>query len=245
VPALRPPLDPDPLAIPRPRPPAPSAEKLEARGGPGWSVRSPGEDARPPAVDDTPLEEPTALRASATRGLSPRVCRIIITAVVAVATVLTGVVVFGWFGTPRHITRPTAIGNMTWLTAAPNDAQRALTDQGWTQVTGGVYGNDGKRHLTLLAGRPPRATADDDAFLDGFAAGLKQAGYAFDPAAASRLNNAGTAYSCGPATGAAGRLSLCVWSDGDVVGVVIDTVGASTLQTYSEALQARAAVERE
>ena len=215
-------------------------------GGKGWHVRRTAREIAMAEARNAAAREAVAL-ATARRQARRRRRLLIAGAAIALVGVAAPIIVPRVMSAlnPVHtVARPAAIGSMTLLDAAQTDAARSLVSQGWTHVISGTYGQSGQSQLTLLAGRPPAPTTDDSAFLSGFAGGLKKNGYTFDPAAATQFNNYGTPYSCGAATGANATLSLCVWSDGDVVGLVIDTSGASTAQTYGEAVQARAAVER-
>ena len=164
--------------------------------------------------------------------------------VVAVAVIVVIVSRFGASQTTVHnLALPQQVGSLPLIGDTATAAQQALAAEGWTAVAAGGYGS-GQGQLLVIVGRPATAATDTGALLAGLQAPLVQQGFVFNASTATTTGSAGGAtYTCGPASAPSGQLSICVWNDGDAVGVLVDYSGATLTQVRDLTQQARTAAE--
>jgi hypothetical protein len=214
--------------------------KREVRGGDRPSHEKPPAPAPAPATAQAGQPSRALPRVGARRGIGG----LLLLVLAAGAVLLLGRMLFGWLNSSHTLTSPQRIGALVRVNASTLGQERALVDEGWSAVHGGAYGGAGLTQLVVLAGHPPAGVSDTGQFAHALAEQLVPEGLVFNPKTATGDETGGANFVCGPAAAANGLLAVCAWSDGDVVGVVVDYSGEPLSQTHARAAAGRAAFER-
>jgi len=248
-------------------PDLPGMTVVVGSGGPGWNLRD-REDAErlraggpqpPPAwstrsspasgIDRSAWTVPAAPRAR--RRITRRTVAGGLLSVILAAILVIAVVEWATGSARAHtITTPHAVGSLAPIStpataAVKQQMQKVMQVYGATRVVSGVYGAGGHPTLVVLLAQGAGIEATGDEFFNDFSSGLKTQGVTVDTKATVDMTADGSNFICSPATRPAplSAVSLCGWSDGDTIGLVMDVSGQSVAATLREAEAARSAGE--
>ena len=214
------------------------------QGTPGWSPRT------TPAVtkDRSAWDVPAAPRSRRPSGRG--VIGILLTLVLVA---ILGFAAFEYISGRNHTTTiktPAAVGTLAPVStpaaaAVSQQMKQVMLAYGATQVVSGVYGTSGHPTLVVLLAQGPDLATTSTQFFDDFSTGLKMDGVTVDPTKTVKTTTHGSQFVCSPATRPAPQtaVSLCGWSDGSTIGLVMDVSGQTVDKTLTEAVQAKTAGE--
>ena len=155
-------------------------------------------------------------------------------------------------GSGTHsVAAPAALGGVP---ASTSTAMTALSSQVQSEMAAasGMTGSVFKLYAPAIPGGPDYilAVASDgqavtSSDLSQFVAGLNgSSGIAFSLTTAAVSSDGGVSFRCAPVTLAGAPATLCLWGDGNVIGMVIGASGAGAAATLSAAEEARSTAER-
>ena len=248
------------------RPTATEVSSVSSPGGQGWNIRSqdaenatrgraePAEPAWSPRTTPAMTRDRSAWNIPAaprSRRPSGRGVFGILLTLVRIAIV--GFAAFAYMTGRAHTTTiktPTSVGTLapvsTPATAAVSQQMKqVMLAYGATQVVSGVYGASGHATLVVLLAQGPDIATTSSQFFDDFSSGLQMDGVTVDKTKALKTTTDGSQFVCSLATRPAPQtaVSLCGWSDGTTIGLVMDVSGQPVNKTLTEAVQAKTAGE--
>lgn len=155
-------------------------------------------------------------------------------------------------GSGTHsVAAPAALGGLPASTGA---AMTALSSEVQSEMAAasGTTGSVFKLYASAIPGGPDYilAVASDgqavtSSDLSQFVAGLNgSSGVAFNLTTAAVASDGGVSFRCAPVTLTGAPATLCLWGDGNVIGMVIGASGAGAAATLSAAEEARSTAER-
>ena len=155
-------------------------------------------------------------------------------------------------GSGTHsVAAPAALGGVPASTGA---AMTALSSEVQSEMAAasGMTGSVFKLYASAIPGGPDYilAVASDgqavtSSDLSQFVAGLNgSSGVAFNLTTAAVASDGGVSFRCAPVTLTGAPATLCLWGDGNVIGMVIGASGAGAAATLSAAEEARSTAER-
>jgi hypothetical protein len=249
------------------RPQASELTSVSRPGGQGWNIRSQDADsstrgrAEPIVPAWSPRTTPAMTRdrsawdvpaAPRSRRPSGRGMVGIFLAFVLVA--ILGFAAFEYISGREHSTTiktPTTVGTLAPITTpaaavVSQQMKQVMLAYGATQVVSGVYGVSGHPTLVVLLAQGPDIATTSTQFFDDFSHGLQMDGVTVDKTKTVKTTTDGSQFVCSPATRPAPQtpVSLCGWSDGSTIGLVMDVSGQPVDKTLNEAVQAKTAGER-
>lgn len=249
------------------RPTAAEVSAVSAPGGKGWNIRSQDEEhtVRGSTEEGTPGWSPrttpamTADRSAwdvpaAPRSRRPSSCAVIGILLTLVLVAILGFAAFEYISGREHpaatIKTPTSVGTLAPIstpaaTAVAQQMKQVMLAYGATTVVSGVYGVSGHPTLVVLLAQGPDIASTSSQFFDDFSTGLKMDGVTVDKTKTVKTTTDGSQFVCSPATRPAPQsaVSLCGWSDGSTIGLVMDVSGQTVNRTLTEAVQAKTAGE--
>ncbi len=237
-------------------------------GGPGWNLRDRDDEAeklranapQPPSAWSTRTSPASAIDRSAwmvppapkpRRRITRRAVVGTLLSVILAAILVVAVVEWATGSARAHtITTPHTVGTLAPIStpataAVTQQMQKVMQVYGATRVVSGVYGAAGHPTLVVLLAQGAGIEAAGDEFFNDFSTGLQGQGVTVDRKATVDTTTEGSNFICSPATRPAplSPVSLCGWSDGDTIGLVMDVSGQSVAATLREAEAARSAGE--
>jgi hypothetical protein len=249
------------------RPTAAEVSAVSAPGGKGWNIRSQDEEhtLRGRTEEGTPGWSPrttpamTADRSAWDVPAAPRSRRPSGRAVIGILLTLVLVAILGfaafeYISGREHpaatIKTPTSVGTLAPIStpaaaAVTQQMKQVMLAYGATQVVSGVYGTSGHPTLVVLLAQGPDIASTSSQFFDDFSTGLKMDGVTVDTTKTVKTTMDGSQFVCSPATRPAPQtaVSICGWSDGSTIGLVMDVSGQPVNKTLTEAVQAKTAGE--
>jgi hypothetical protein len=235
-------------------------------GGKGWNIRSQDEEnlTRGRAEQGTPGWSPRTTPAmtkdrsawdvpAAPRSRRPSGRGVIGILLTLVLVAILGFAAFEYISGRNHaatIKAPATVGVLAPVTtpaaaAVSQQMKQVMLAYGATQVVSGVYGTSGHPTLVVLLAQGPDIATTSSQFFNDFSTGLKMDGVTVDPTKTVKTTTDGSQFVCSPATRPAPltAVSLCGWSDGSTIGLVMDVSGQPLDKTLTEAVQAKTAGE--
>jgi hypothetical protein len=154
-------------------------------------------------------------------------------------------------GSGTHtLSTPATLGGLPQST---NSSMTALSSQVESQMAGssGITGSVFTVYVSATSGGPDYLlgmASDGQAVtssnLSQFVAGFNStSGVTFNLTAASVSSDNGVSFHCAPVTLSGAADTLCVWGDGNVIGMVIGSPGAGSAATLTAAEEARTTAE--
>jgi hypothetical protein len=235
-------------------------------GGKGWNIRSQDEENlnRGRAEQGTPGWSPRTTPAmtkdrsawdvpAAPRSRRPSGRGVIGILLTLVLVAILGFAAFEYISGRNHTTTiktPATVGALAPIStpaaaAVSQQMKQVMLAYGATEVVSGVYGTAGHPTLVVLLAQGPDIASTSTQFFDDFSTGLKMDGVTVDPTKTVKTTTDGSQFVCSPATRPAPQtaVSLCGWSDGSTIGLVMDVSGQPVNKTLTEAVQAKTAGE--
>ncbi len=251
------------------RPPAPAEQAVSpdsVPGGKGWNIRSHDDEnlTRGRAEQGTPGWSPRTTPAmtkdrsawdvpAAPRSRRPSGRGVVGILLTLVLLAILGFAAFEYISGRNHATTiktPATVGTLAPVStpaavAVSQQMKQVMLAYGATQVVSGVYGTSGRPTLVVLLAQGPDIATTSSQFFDDFSTGLKMDGVTVDAAKTVKTTTNGSQFVCSPATRPAPQtaVSLCGWSDGSTIGLVMDVSGQPVAKTLTEAVQAKTAGE--
>lgn len=251
------------------RPPAKAEQVVSpdsVPGGKGWNIRSHDDEnlTRGRAEPGTPGWSPRTTPAmtkdrsswdvpAAPRSRRPSGRGIVGILLTLVLVAILGFAAFEYLSGRNHaptLKTPATVGTLAPVStpaaaAVSQQMKQVMLAYGATQVVSGVYGTSGHPTLVVLLAQGPDIATTSSQFFDDFSTGLKMDGVTVDPAKTVKTTTNGSQFVCSPATRPAPQtaVSLCGWSDGSTIGLVMDVSGQPVDKTLTEAVQAKTAAE--
>ncbi len=235
-------------------------------GGKGWNIRSQDEEnlTRGRAEQGTPGWSPRTTPAmtkdrsawdvpAARRSRRPSGRGVIGIVLTLVLVAILGFAALEYISGRTHTTTiktPATVGALAPVStpaaaAVSQQMKQVMLAYGATQVVSGVYGTSGHPTLVVLLAQGPDIATTSTQFFDDFSTGLKMDGVTVDPTKTVKTTTDGSQFVCSAATRPAPQtaVSLCGWSDGSTIGLVMDVSGQPVNTTLTEAVQAKTAGE--
>ena len=248
------------------RPTAAEVISVSVPGGKGWNIRSQDEEnasrgrAEPaePGWSTRTTPAMTRDRSAWDVPAAPRSRRPSARAVFGVLLTLVLIAILGfaaleYISGRAHSTTirtPTTVGTLGPIStpaaaAVSQQMKQVMLAYGATQVVSGVYGVSGHPTLVVLLAQGPDIATTSSQFFDDFSNGLQMDGVTVDRTKTLKTTTDGSQFVCSPATRPAPQtaVSLCGWSDGSTMGLVMDVSGQPVNKTLTEAVQAKSAGE--
>jgi hypothetical protein len=248
------------------RPTAAETTSVSVPGGKGWNIRNQDEEngsrghAEPVEPGWSPRITPAMTRdrsawdvpaAPRSRRPSGRGAFGIVLSLVLIA--ILGFAAFEYISGRGHtptLKTPASVGTLASIrtpaaAAYSQQMKQVMLANGATQVVSGVYGTSGRPTLVVLLAQGPNIATTSSQFFDDFSKGLQTDGVTVDKTRALKTMTDGSQFVCSPATRPAPQtaMSICGWSDGGTVGLVMDVSGQPVSTTLTEAVQAKTAGE--
>lgn len=248
------------------RPTAAEVTSVSLPGGKGWNIRSQDEDnasrgrAEPVVPAWSPRTTPAMTRdrsawavPAAPRSRRPSGRGVFGILLTLVLIAILGFAAFEYVSGRAHSTTlktPASVGALAPIStpaaaAVSQQMRRVMLAYGATQVVSGVYGVSGHPALVVLLAQDPSVETTSSQFFDDFSQGLQRDGFTVDRTKALKTTTDGSQFVCSHATRPAPQpaVSLCGWSDGSTIGLVMDVSGQPVNKTLTEAVQAKTAGE--
>ncbi|HVC03623.1 MAG TPA: hypothetical protein VND88_03010 [Candidatus Acidoferrales bacterium] len=248
------------------RPQAAEVTSVSSPGGQGWNIRSQDAESttRGRAEPIVPAWSPRTTPAknkdrsawdvpAAPRSRHPTGRGVVGVFLTLVLVAILGFAVYAYLTGRGHSTTiktPATVGTLAPI-ATPAAAvvaqqmKQVMLASGATQVVSGVYGVAGRPTLVVLLAQGPDIATTSTQFFNDFSSGLQRDGVTVDKTRTVKTVTDGSQFVCSAATRPAPQtaVSLCGWSDGSTIGLVMDVSGEPVNKTLTEAVQAKTAGE--